>query len=74
MAKKYKISEGMLKSLFGLFGKKEKPQKVQDLINNDPRLKALDKQIGDLNRQAGQRIKSNPNYYNLLKQAGIEID
>jgi hypothetical protein len=73
MATKYKISEGMLKNLFGIFGKKEKPKDVAKMIDNDPRLKALDRQIGDLNRQAAQRIKSTPDFYNLLKKAGIEI-
>ena len=73
MAKKYKISEGMIKHLLGLFGRKEKPKDIEAMIDNDPRLRALDKQIGDLNRQAAQRIKSSPDYYNLFKKAGIEI-
>jgi hypothetical protein len=74
MAKRYRISEGMVKHLMGLFGRKEKPKDIEKMIDDDPRLRALDKQIGDLNRQAVQRIKSSPDYYNLFKKAGIEIE
>jgi hypothetical protein len=73
MAKKYKISEGFVKTFLGLFGNKQKPKDIADLIDNDPRLKQLDKKIGDLNRAAADDIRSNPKMLQLFKKWGIEI-
>lgn len=73
MAKKYKISEGFIKSFLGLFGNKEKPKNIADLIDSDPQLKQLDKKIGDLNRTAADNIRRNPKMLQLFKKYGIEI-
>ena len=73
MAKKYKISEGFIKTFLGLFGNKQKPKDIADLIDNDPRLKQLDKKIGDLNRAAADDIRNNPKMLQLFKKWGIEI-
>jgi hypothetical protein len=45
--KKYKISESKLNEFWGWFGKK-KPQPLQKVIDNDPILKKIDKEIKDL--------------------------
>jgi hypothetical protein len=42
-------------------------------IDNDPRISKLDKEMGDLNRNAAERIRNNPEMLNLFKKAGIEI-
>ena len=42
-------------------------------IDNDPVLKSIDKNIGDLNRKAADRIRKDPVLLNLFKKAGIEI-
>jgi hypothetical protein len=73
MAKKYKLSEGFIKTFFGLFGKKDKPQQIQQVIDNDPRLKELDRQIAKLNNDAADRIRKNPAMLQLAKRSGIEI-
>lgn len=73
MAKKYKISEGFIKSFIGLFGNKQKPKDIADLIDNDPILKQLDRKIGDLNRTAADKIRKDPTLLKLVKNAGIEI-
>ena len=46
---------------------------MEDIISNDPKLKKLDKQMGDLNRQAAERVKNDPNLLYLFKRAGIDI-
>jgi hypothetical protein len=44
--KKYKISESNLKEFWGWFGKK-KPQSLQQIINSDPVLRKIDRDISD---------------------------
>ena len=60
-------------NFFKKFKTKSKNDNLEEIIDNNPSIRALDKQIGDLNRQAEKRIKSSPDYYNLFKKAGIEI-
>lgn len=45
--KKYKISESKINEFWGWFGQK-KPQTLQSVIDKDPVLKKLDKEIEDL--------------------------
>jgi len=73
MTKKYKISESNFSKFFGLFGAKDKPKNIQQIINNDPRLIALDKKISDLNKQAADSIKRNPRVLDAFKRAGWDI-
>jgi hypothetical protein len=75
MKQKYKISKGYLKEFFGLFGKKkeDRSKKISDIINNDPILKKLDKEIGDLNDKAAERLKKDADAVKILKKIGIEI-
>ena len=47
---------------------------IDDLIKNDPVLQKLDKEIGDLNKRAADRLKRDKDYMALLKKHGIEID
>jgi hypothetical protein len=57
MAKKYKISKRNLTEFFSFFGKKQTPAEIRKVIDNDPVLKKLDKDIGDINDKAGDRMK-----------------
>lgn len=69
---KYKISKENINEFFGLFGKKKKDRKeIQALIDNDPRLKAIDKEIQDLNKKATQKLE--PWQLDLLKKYGIQV-
>jgi len=54
--KKYKISKSNLKEFFGLFGKK-KPQTLQSIIDNDPVLQKLDKEMGDIVKSFAPRVR-----------------
>jgi hypothetical protein len=76
MAKKYKISKEYLGEFFGLFGKKkeDRNKKINDLIDNDPILKKLDKDIEALNKRATDRIKlTDPDFADILKRSGVDI-
>ena len=69
---KYKISKENINEFFGLFGKKKKNRgELQKLIDNDPRLKALDKDIAKLNKQAVDNME--PWQLDLFKKHGITI-
>ena len=70
---RYKISKKNINEFFGLFGKKKKPKSIDDLIKNDPILQKLDKEIGDLNREADKYLKKDKEYMALLKKHGIDI-
>lgn len=68
----YKISKKNINEFFGLFGKKKKGRKeIQKLIDNDPRLKAIDKEIERLNKQATDRLE--PWQLDLLKKHDISV-
>ena len=70
---RYKISKKNVNEFFGLFGKKKKPKSIDDLINNDPILQKLDKEIGDLNQKADKYLKQDKEYMAVLKKLGIDI-
>ena len=70
---RYKISKENINEFFGLFGKKKKPKNVDDLIKNDPVLQKLDKQIGDLNKRAMNRLEKDKDAMDLLKKHGIIV-
>ena len=70
---RYKISNENINEFFGLFGKKKKPKSIDDLINNDPILQKLDKEIGDLNQKADKYLKQDKEYMAILKKLGIDI-
>jgi hypothetical protein len=73
---KYKISKSNLKEFFGLFGKsKENRQSIiNQLIDNDPVLKKLDKDIADINKRATERMKTyDPDWIELLRKQGVNI-
>lgn len=70
---RYKLSKENINEFFGLFGKKKKPKNVDDLIKNDPVLQKLDKEIGDLEKKAADRLKKDKDYMALLKKHGIEL-
>jgi hypothetical protein len=73
--KKYKISKSNLKELFGWFGKKNVPNKLQTIIDNDPVLQKLKADVNKINNKYADDIekmkKEEPEYYNMLVKAGI---
>ena len=75
MAKKYKISESNLNGFWGLFASKKTPDKLQNIIDNDPVLKKLQSDLKDLNSSAKDyldKVKSkNPERYKWLQQTGL---
>jgi len=69
---RYKISKENINEFFGLFGKKKKDRReIQQLIDNDPRLKAIDKEIQQLNKTATEKLE--PWQLDLLKKHNIEV-
>ena len=76
MKQKYKISKRYLKEFFGLFGKskEDRIKKINDLIDNDPILKKLDKDIEALNKKATDRLKqTDPDFIDILRKQGVDI-
>ena len=71
--KKYKISKHNLKECFGLFGlsQKERDEKINNLIDNDPVLKQIDVNMQALNAKAADRIKKDKELYQIIKNSGI---
>ena len=74
MAKKYKISEGFVKNFLGLFGSKEKPKSIQDLIDSDPVLNKLDQDVRDINKKVHTIVAKDKELSNLLKKYGFEVN
>jgi len=70
---KYKISKENINEFFGLFGKKKKPKDIDTIIKNDPVLQKIDKEIGDLNDKAAERLRKDVDAMKILKKLGIEI-
>lgn len=68
---KYKISKENINEFFGLFNRKKDRKDIQKLIDNDPRLKAIDKEIQALNKKAADELE--PWQLNLLKKHGITV-
>ena len=73
--KKYKISKSNLKEFFGWFGKKNVPNKLQTIIDNDPVLQKLRADVNKINNKYADDIekmkKEEPEYYTMLVKAGI---
>lgn len=68
---KYKITKSYLNEFFGLFGKKkeDRQQRLNRLIDNDPILKQIDKNVSDMNNRALERLKKeDPELYKLIIQ------
>jgi hypothetical protein len=68
---KYKITKSYLNEFFGLFGKKkeDRQEKLNRLIDNDPILKQIDKNVSDMNNRALERLKKeDPELYKLIIQ------
>lgn len=64
---KYKISKSNLKEFFGLFSKKNKPKDIQQLIDNDPELKAIEKKI----QKIDAKYSASDAYKALQKKYGL---
>lgn len=52
--------------------KNRKTENVDDLIESDPRLAKIDKELGDINREAAERIKKSPQLRKMFKDAGLD--
>jgi DNA-directed RNA polymerase subunit H (RpoH/RPB5) len=70
---KYKISKENINEFFGFFGKTKKPKDIDTIIKNDPVLQKIDKEIGDLNDKAAERLRKDVDAMKILKKLGIEI-
>lgn len=70
---KYKISKSNLKEFFGLFGKKDKPKDIEQLLKDNPRLKAIDAEITKLNKDAAKTLENDPIAMRVLKKHDIEL-
>jgi hypothetical protein len=72
--KRYKISESKLNEFWGWFGKK-KPQTMQQVIDNDPILKQLDKELEDIATSYIPRFKQmkkeDPKLFKRMQDMGI---
>jgi hypothetical protein len=72
---KYKISKSNLKEFFGLFGKKNPPEKIQKIIDNDPTLQKLRadyKKVNDKFKPRIDKIKDeDPELFKILQDAGM---
>ena len=66
---KYKISKSNLKEFFGLFGKKKKPKDLQSLIDSDPKLQQLDKEMQNISKKYVADIT--PEQEKIFKKYGI---
>ena len=54
--------------------KEEKSKRISLLIENDPVLKKLDKDISDINKRATERMKVyDPDWIELLRKQGVNI-
>jgi len=73
--KKYKISESNLKEFWNLFSKKPSPNKLQQVIDNDPVLKKLQDELDDIDRSyipQMRKLKSeDPELFKYLQDAGF---
>jgi hypothetical protein len=72
--KRYKISESKLNEFWGWFGKK-KPQTMQQVIDNDPVLKQLDKELENIATSYIPRFKQmkkeDPKLFKKMQDMGI---
>lgn len=72
--KKYKISPQNLNEFWGWFGKK-KPKNLQSIIDDDPVLKQIDKNIEDIELRMVDRLKkykkTSPETYQALVKGGL---
>jgi hypothetical protein len=72
--KRYKISKENLNEFWGLFGRK-KPQTMQQIIDDDPVLKKLDKELEDIATSYIPRLKQmkkqDPELFKMMQDRGI---
>ena len=71
---KYKISEGNFDKFLSFFGlqKNDRPENIDDIISSDPKLAKIDRELGNLNRQAGEAIRKSPELRRMFKAAGLD--
>ncbi len=73
--KRYKISESNLKEFWGWFGNKQKPNKLQSVIDNDPVLRKLDDEMQDMLSSYVPKIRKmkeeKPELFKYMQDAGL---
>jgi hypothetical protein len=73
--KKYKISKHSLKEFFGFLTKKKTPQEIQKLVDEDPVLQKLQKDLRVINAKNQQYMDDlktkNPKLYKWLDDNGM---
>lgn len=72
---KYKISKSNLKEFFGFIKRKQTPQEIEKLIDNDPVLQKLQKDLRAINDKSTDytdKLKvTNPKLYKWLEDNGM---
>jgi hypothetical protein len=72
---KYKISKSNLKEFFGILKKKKTPDEIQKLVDTDPVLQRLQRDlrvINSRNEDYLEKLKiTNPKIYQTLKNSGM---
>ena len=61
---------GIWNLLFG--NKKNNSENIDDIIASNPKIAKIDKELGDLNRQAAERIRKSPRLRKMFKDAGLD--
>jgi hypothetical protein len=71
---KYKISEGNFDKFLSFFGikKDDRPKNIDNIIASDPKLAKIDRELGNLNREAGEAIRRSPELRRMFKAAGLD--
>ena len=76
--KRYKISESNLKEFFGWFGRKNPPQKIQQLIDDDPQLQQLRADFSKINHKYDDYFekvkKENPELWKIMQSTGLTAE
>ena len=65
---------GFIKRLLGLETKEERQKRINWRIENDPVLKKIDKELERLNKDAADRIKSDPEKVEMFRRIGIDVN
>ena len=62
---------GIVATIQNLTKKDKKPKTIDEIIASDPKIAKIDKELGNLNRKAADRIRNNPSFKEALKKAGF---
>ena len=63
---------GIVATIQNLTKKDKKPKTIDEIIASDPKIAKIDKELGNLNREAAERIKRSPELRRMFKAAGLD--